>query len=320
MHKTTVEQWQVLRTVIVSGGYSRAAERLNRSQSSVSYTIAQLQDRLGAELVVVEGRKVRLTEAGAALLRDAAPLIAQFEALEARAGALAKGAQASLRLAIDSAYPKRPLFAVLRDFAERFPHTQVDLVEIIRLGAREARARSDLAIVFQAGDVLEEHRLRDVELIAVAHCRHPLLTRSAAGLTTADLGGHLQVALVDGRDPDRAAGLSGRRFWSVNTLEAAREAVLSGLCFGWLPEETIADLLDAGELRRLPLSFGARRSIPLSLVLADAGTAGPATRALAAMILERDGTRGSHPPSRPAGLIPPDQEGDAGGSGPFAPE
>ncbi|MBV8048951.1 MAG: LysR family transcriptional regulator [Paludibacterium sp.] len=288
MHKTTLEQWQVLQTVIEAGGFTRAAAQLHRSQSAVSYAIAQLQERLGATLIEVEGRKVRLTETGAALLRDARPLITQLDGLEARAKALTQGTQACVRFAVDSAYPKRSLFAVLKRFAADFPHTQIELSEVMRLNAEQARARSDLAIVFQTTTVLAEHRLADVELLAVAAHDHPLLQAGQTTLSTADLAPHLQVRLEDSQQPAHTGDEGKRRQWSVNTVESAREAVLSGLCFGWLPRHVIADDLTGGTLCPLPLRTGAKRSIPLSLVFADVEQAGPATRALADLLLRMD--------------------------------
>jgi DNA-binding transcriptional LysR family regulator len=38
--QTELEQWAVLRTVVEAGTFAKAAEQLNRSQSSVSYASA----------------------------------------------------------------------------------------------------------------------------------------------------------------------------------------------------------------------------------------------------------------------------------------
>ena len=39
------------------GGFAQAAEALHRSQSSVSYTVARMQDQLGVPLLRIDGRK-----------------------------------------------------------------------------------------------------------------------------------------------------------------------------------------------------------------------------------------------------------------------
>jgi len=42
-NKVTLEQWRALLAVIDAGGYAKAAELLNKSQSAVSYAISQLE-------------------------------------------------------------------------------------------------------------------------------------------------------------------------------------------------------------------------------------------------------------------------------------
>jgi DNA-binding transcriptional LysR family regulator len=61
MHKTTLEQWSLLQKVVELGSFAKAAEETHRSQSSVSYNLALLQERLGVALLVQEGRRAVLT-------------------------------------------------------------------------------------------------------------------------------------------------------------------------------------------------------------------------------------------------------------------
>jgi len=61
--QTTLEQWSVLRTVVESGSFARAAEQLNRSQSSVSYAMSRLQERLGVPLPIVPMRCISAVSA-----------------------------------------------------------------------------------------------------------------------------------------------------------------------------------------------------------------------------------------------------------------
>jgi len=55
--QTTLEQWSILLTVIEADSYAKAAEQLNRSQSSVSYAIFRLQERLGSGYCKTTGAK-----------------------------------------------------------------------------------------------------------------------------------------------------------------------------------------------------------------------------------------------------------------------
>jgi DNA-binding transcriptional LysR family regulator len=60
---------QVFLTVAREGSFSRAAERLYRTQPAVSLAIRKLEDSLGQPLFVRGARPVRLTDAGT-LLRE----------------------------------------------------------------------------------------------------------------------------------------------------------------------------------------------------------------------------------------------------------
>ena len=48
--RVTLDQWRTLQAVVDHGGFAQAAEALHRSQSSVSYTVARMQDHPGANI------------------------------------------------------------------------------------------------------------------------------------------------------------------------------------------------------------------------------------------------------------------------------
>jgi len=64
-----LSELQVFLTVAKEGSFSRAAERLYRTQPAVSLAIRKLEDSLGQPLFVRGARPVRLTDAGS-LLRE----------------------------------------------------------------------------------------------------------------------------------------------------------------------------------------------------------------------------------------------------------
>ncbi|MBT6547795.1 MAG: LysR family transcriptional regulator, partial [Gammaproteobacteria bacterium] len=53
--KITLEQWQTFRCVVDEGSFARAAEALNKSQSSISYAIGQLNAQLPQPVLRIEG-------------------------------------------------------------------------------------------------------------------------------------------------------------------------------------------------------------------------------------------------------------------------
>jgi DNA-binding transcriptional LysR family regulator len=282
--QTSIEQWAVLRVIVETGGFAQAAQQLHRSQSSVSYAVSRLQERLGIELLEVIGRKAQLTEIGKTLLAESAPLIDDLLRLEERARSLASGNEARVRLLVDSIFPKQRLFAALAAFEEAYPHVRIDLRELVKQTALDVVSEQfDLAISAWSPQTPGGQHLTDIELLAVAHRDHPLLKRRA--LTRATLARFRRVLIQRDNAADEAAALQDGPFWRVNTVETAIEAVTSGLCYGWLPRHLIAAALDAGTLVALPLAAHASRFLPLMLSHGEPDRVGPAARALAGLLL-----------------------------------
>ncbi len=55
--RTTLDEWEILQTVVQLGGFAPAAKQLKRSQSTISYAIARLQNHLGIRLFEIKGRR-----------------------------------------------------------------------------------------------------------------------------------------------------------------------------------------------------------------------------------------------------------------------
>lgn len=70
-------------TVVDSGGFSAAAQRLLRGQSAVSLQVKRLEDRLGVRLLDRGPRHLKLTGEGEAILENARRILALNEELTA---------------------------------------------------------------------------------------------------------------------------------------------------------------------------------------------------------------------------------------------
>lgn len=267
---TTLEQWAVLQTVIEEGSFARAAERLHRSQSSVSYALNALQERLDMELLQIAGRKAELTEPGRQMLRQVQPLLTSFRQLESRAQGLRAGARTSLSLIVDAVFPKKLLFAALKDFQRCYPEAQVHVSEVLRSESEKSlqRKEADLYVIALRQDAAAVGSfLMNLDFVAVAPPEHPL-HRLDGPLSAAQLEQYPLVAIAD-RTLQRTPMWRTRSLWSFSTVEAAIEAVCHGVGYGWLPLEKIRGLLDRGELQRLPVATQQVRQTPLYLVFND---------------------------------------------------
>jgi DNA-binding transcriptional LysR family regulator len=75
-----------------------------------------------------------------------------------------------------------------------------------------------------------------------------------------------------------------QRFLAVSTIEAAIDAVRSGLCFGWLPKYRIQPYLRDGELLPLHIPAGQTREVRLSIVCKDLSSSSRELNALADLL------------------------------------
>ncbi|HFZ8994652.1 TPA: LysR family transcriptional regulator [Citrobacter freundii] len=267
MHKTTLEQWALLEKVVELGSFARAAENTNRSQSSVSYNLALLQERLGIALLMPEGRRAVLTPAGEILLKQVKPLLQAFTWVETRAATLQNGTRTRLDLVVDSIFPRRRLFAILKQFQQAWPQTQVRLTEVLENSPEQqsSYADADVMVLTRRQDVTGRGEwLMNIDFIAVAHRDHPLCTLDAP-LNEEALRAWPLIRITDRDNLQQPA----RDAWTFSTIDAAIDAVMYQVGYGWLPEERIQSLLEQGVLRPLPLTHGARRATPLHLIVKD---------------------------------------------------
>lgn len=264
MHKTTLEQWALLERVVELGSFARAAEETHRSQSSVSYNLALLQERLGVALLVQAGRKAVLTPEGELLLNQVKPLLNAFTLLETRASTLRNGMRTRLDLVVDSIFPRRHLFAILRQFQQRYPQTQVHLTEILEnAGEAPIQSEADVMVLTRRQDVTGRGEwLMNIDFVAVAHRDHPLFKQDAP--LTDEMLRPWPLIQIAGQN---YAAIPGGEAWTFSTIDAAIDAVMYQVGYGWLPEERIQPQLESGVLKTLPLNHGMRRATPLHLIV-----------------------------------------------------
>ncbi len=124
--------------VVEDGGFSAAGRHMQRPTSSVSASVARLEERLGNRLLERTTRRLRLTEAGELLYNDVATPVAQLR--DRTAEALARGNRVSGLLRIAAPYEfgahhlARPACHVMTEHPElqveiEVEHETVDLFE-----------------------------------------------------------------------------------------------------------------------------------------------------------------------------------------------
>lgn len=286
-NKVTLEQWRALLAVIDAGGYAKAAELLNKSQSAVSYAISQLESALGVKVFQLQGRKAVASAAGELLYRRAKQLLEQAEQLEKSAGCLSVQVEPLVKIAADIIIPTELVLRCLAIFAEDFSDTRVEVFESVLSGTEDAllQRQVDLAIGGRVPTGFMGEKLVTVIMRGVSSPEHPL-QHLGRPISAEDMRRHRQIIVRDsGQYRRRTEGWQeADQRWTVSHIKTSLEAIRLGLGYAWLPEAYIHEDINSGRLKYLPVEVGAMREVTTYLTFADRDFAGPATRRLAEIL------------------------------------
>jgi DNA-binding transcriptional LysR family regulator len=111
--------------VVETGGFTRAAEALKLPPSSVSRSVARLEEELGITLLERTTRKVSLTDAGRAFFERAREAIAGLEQANALALDAAREAHGTVRMAVPPELAPR-LGSALAPFLAEHPRIRIE--------------------------------------------------------------------------------------------------------------------------------------------------------------------------------------------------
>lgn len=288
--RVSLEQWATFKAVVDAGSFAMAAEQLNKSQSSISYAIARLNEQLPQPVLQLEGRRAVLTEEGKALYRRASQLLQHAEETEEFAQMLSSGVESEVILALDNLLDLQAILPALDKFSTQYPFTRIRILETSLSGTEEAllEKKADIVIGGKVPVGFAGTPVRQARMIAVAHPGHPLFARADQEcITDWELKSWRQIVLRDsGQRREQDAGwLGSEQRWTVSHFASSIKILRAGLAFAFLPEDWVAEDLREGRLRRLPLVEGTERIIQLYLMLSSKEGAGPATRTLASMLI-----------------------------------
>ncbi|ADZ89889.1 LysR family transcriptional regulator [Marinomonas mediterranea] len=279
--RVTLEQWRALQAVVDKGGFAQAAEALHKSQSSISYTVAKLQEQLGYPLLIIEGRKAQLTERGEVLLRRSRHLLKEAIDLEELAHTLGQGWEPEIELVVDEAFPTPALLRAFQEFEPQSQGTLVQLKEVVLSGAEEElkNGSPDLVLTSLVPKGYLADPIVDVEMVAVAAPSH-VLHREKEPINNERLARELQVVIRDSAtETSQDAGwLGSNRRWTVSGVQSAIEIVATGIGFAWLPKADLHGFIKDEKLVPLNLVSGTERKFQMYAIFGKGERTGPATR------------------------------------------
>jgi DNA-binding transcriptional LysR family regulator len=255
------------RSIVESGSFTQAAERLDTSHTSLSRQLGQLEAHLGVRLLNRNSRGLTTTEAGAHYYRDCIDILERIDAAQQRLSGDASSPSGVLRLSVPHAIGALELAQWLPGFMQRYPQIDLDLscddrmVDLIKGGYDMAiRISGPLA---DSSLVARELAVSDRVLVAapqyIAHHglpgaigdlqRHQLLTYAGDGSVLPLTSQHAEETTVT----------SGERL-RLDSIVALHAAVVAGQGIAALTFLTVHKDLASGRLLRvLPQHHAGRR-------------------------------------------------------------
>ncbi len=260
----TLRQLRLFEAVASHLNYSRAAEQMSVSQPAVSMQLQQLEADLGLQLLVKQGRKMTLSQAGEEVLRQARRILNQVQIAEEVVAALHQTTGSSGGLLHLGVVPTAHYFApkLLMAFAEQWPGVKFKLTV----------DRRDAILA-----MLQDHQLdvaiggyppSEADLEAETFARHPHCIVAAADHPLARKRKIHWDALKDEpfifREPNsatrqffehllQAQSLQVKVSMELSGNETIKQAVMAGMGISFLSAHTFQIELEAGRMAVLRL-------------------------------------------------------------------
>ncbi|SDR91522.1 LysR family transcriptional regulator [Pseudomonas prosekii] len=264
---------QAFARVVETGSFTKAAETLHMSKTSVTQLVQQLEARLRVKLLNRTTRKVNVTADGAVFYERVLRLLADMDDAETSLSSAAVLPRGRLRVDVPSPLARMILMPALPAFHARYPDIQIDMgvsdriVDIIG---------ENVDCVVRGGELIDQslmaRRVGDLQLGVFAAPNYlarlgtPLHPREledsehrVIGFLWARTGRALPYAM---RSATEQLQITGRYVLAVDDGNAYLAAGLAGMGVFWLPDYMSKAHEERGELVRL---FGDWRldSMPL---------------------------------------------------------
>lgn len=248
----------VFAEVVDRRSFSRAATSLGVTKSAVSKHVAQLEEQLGAQLLVRTTRKLSLTEVGERVYAASVQLRESAEQAREAARTHQGVVEGTLRVAAPVGLGRQHLVPLTRELLAAHPRLEIalllsdDFVDLVE-------QRIDVAL--RVGRTQDSSLVgRRITPISLVFCAAPsYLAAHGAPDTPEQLAQHQWIHHLPSREPGRITLSKGRRTvelrvrgrLSCNDGETSVEAAVQGLGVVSVPEFQVSHHVRAGRLVRV---------------------------------------------------------------------
>lgn len=239
---------QTLKTILETGSFQKAAQKLNYTQSTITFHIQQLEHELSLKLFDKIGRKMVLTQAGQDLLPHIETILQEIEQIQ-NYGKDLNEMTGTLRIGMPDALLCYKMQPILNAFKKKAPNIQLIIQSLNCYAIRESVIHGgiDMGVHCNIGgypsSVVEEDLTAYHAILVAAPSFNPeqldFITphqRKAIHLISSDPHSLHQKRLEQYLEKKDILLNSDMQIWSI---EAAKISVMSDLGIAYLPDFTI---------------------------------------------------------------------------------
>jgi DNA-binding transcriptional LysR family regulator len=248
--------------VVETRSFTRAADTLHMSKTTVTQLVQQLEARLRVKLLNRTTRKVNVTADGLAYYERAVRLLAELDDAETSLSDASTVPRGRLRVDMPAPFARLVVVPALPEFHARYPDIQIDfgvsdrMVDIIG---------ENVDCVVRGGTILDQsliaRRIGDLKLGAFAAPAYIARRGKPADPRDLDTGDHDVVGFLWARTRktypyvmhrgSERLEWQGHHAFTFDDGNAFQAAILAGLGVAWLPEYMAKAHVVRGELTPL---------------------------------------------------------------------
>lgn len=254
---------RIVQEVDKQGSLTAAAGVLNLTQSALSHSMKKLEQQLGTDVWLREGRSLQLTQAGQYLLAVANRVLPQLALAEERLRQFARGERGELRIGMECHPCYQWLLKVVSPYLSAWPDVDVDVKQKFQFGGIGALFGYEIDVLVTP-DPLYKAGLRfepvfDYEQVLVVGANHKL--RGSQFVKAQDLTNEVLVTYpvpIERLDIYAQffmpAGISPKRHKMIETTDIMLQMVASGRGVAALPRWLVEEY--ARKLDVFPVKLG----------------------------------------------------------------
>ena len=273
-----MNRYIALQKIIELGGFTKAADALGYTQSSISQMIASLENELGIKLLTRSRHGVKLTIEGAELFPFIERSIYQYRSMQEKANEI-KGIETGIiRVGIISSVTCHWMPQLINGFKEEYPNVQFlfHQGDYTLIPEWIASGQIDFGFVNPlAGTNLKTKTVKSGEMLAVLPKNHPLAKKKSIQLQ--DIAAEPYILLEEGHYSEpmaafEAAGIQPNIQYTIHDNYAIMMMVEAGLGVSILAElilrRTNYDIvclpIDPPITRTLAVGYKDKDSLPIA--------------------------------------------------------